>query len=404
MAAAAAALLLSAAPVAAQAPTAADAAGPRLRVEGQVRPRYEARAPEGTDDEGYTSMRVRLGAAASVAPRVSAFVQLQDVRLWGEEASTLADYSADHLDVHQAWVRAGVAALNATVGRQEVALGEERLVGAVGWAQQGRAFDGVRAHGARGDVALDLLAFRTGEVSAGRPDGSLLGAWAAWTPAPGQEVDAFALRIHEGPDPRAAAPLATVTRQATLGARWAAAAGPFVGRIEGAWQSGTRRSLDVSAWMLAFRAGVRFAEGRGSGDVALDVLSGDDEPGDDTVRVFDTLFATNHKFYGFADLFTDIPVHTGGRGLRDAHAGVQWRLPSDVTVAARAHAFRAAAAEGLPSTRFGRELDVTGAWVAAPGLILSAGAARFEAGPALAAVGRDVGSITWAFVMLDATF
>ncbi len=31
----------------------------------------------------------------------------------------------------------------------------------------------------------------------------------------------------------------------------------------------------------------------------------------------ETLFATNHKFYGFADLFLNIPRDTAGRGLRD---------------------------------------------------------------------------------------
>lgn len=48
-----------------------------------------------------------------------------------------------------------------------------------------------------------------------------------------------------------------------------------------------------------------------------DHLSGDDDPSDGTVRVFDTLFATNHKFYGLADYFLNIPVQTVGRGLQD---------------------------------------------------------------------------------------
>ena len=32
---------------------------------------------------------------------LSAFVQIQDVRLWGSESNTLGDFSADGLDLHQ---------------------------------------------------------------------------------------------------------------------------------------------------------------------------------------------------------------------------------------------------------------------------------------------------------------
>ena len=36
-----------------------------------------------------------------------AFAQIQDVRVWGEETNTLADFSADRFDLHQAWVELG---------------------------------------------------------------------------------------------------------------------------------------------------------------------------------------------------------------------------------------------------------------------------------------------------------
>ena len=61
--------------------------------------------------------------------------------------------------------------------------------------------------------------------------------------------------------------------------------------------------------------------------VGVEYLSGDDDPTDGTYKVFDTLYATNHKFYGFMDYFLNIPVHTFGLGLRDVHA----RSPSSRT-------------------------------------------------------------------------
>ena len=41
---------------------------------------------------------------------------------------------------------------------------------------------------------------------------------------------------------------------------------------------------------------------------------------DKKYNVFNTLYATNHKYYGFMDYFIDIPRHTYGLGLIDIHA------------------------------------------------------------------------------------
>ena len=50
--------------------------------------------------------------------------------------------------------------------------------------------------------------------------------------------------------------------------------------------------------------------------IGVDYLSGDDDFGDETEKWFDTLYATNHKYYGFMDYF---PAQTGGRGFTDIH-------------------------------------------------------------------------------------
>ncbi|WDT78408.1 MAG: hypothetical protein MPW14_14475 [Candidatus Manganitrophus sp.] len=49
-----------------------------------------------------------------------------------------------------------------------------------------------------------------------------------------------------------------------------------------------------------------------------EVLSGDDSLTDDDYGVFDTLYATNHIYYGYMDYFLAIPADTQGRGLKDA--------------------------------------------------------------------------------------
>jgi hypothetical protein len=56
---------------------------------------------------------------------------------------------------------------------------------------------------------------------------------------------------------------------------------------------------------------------RGQFGIQADYLSGDQTPLDDTFGGFNTLYATNHKFYGFMDLFLNLPRQTGTGG-RDA--------------------------------------------------------------------------------------
>ncbi len=105
------------------------------------------------------------------------------------------------------------------------------------------------------------------------------------------------------------------TDQLTLGAGRASQAAGFTYRLEGAHQTGRRTDSDMAAVFAAARAGRVL--GRMQVEMWNDYLSGDDDLDDDEIKVFDTLFATNHKFYGYVDFFLNIPEDTAGRGLQD---------------------------------------------------------------------------------------
>jgi len=59
----------------------------------------------------------------------------------------------------------------------------------------------------------------------------------------------------------------------------------------------------------------------------VDYLSGDDGEDETKYKVFNTLYATNHKFYGFMDYFLNLPVHTYGKGLMDMHGKLNLTMP-----------------------------------------------------------------------------
>jgi hypothetical protein len=383
---------------------------------GEVRPRFEVRDPVPDltgETREFTSMRTRLSADARLLEDVRAFVQFQDVRVWGEEAGT-TDPMADGLDLHQGWLELGHPErdrFSVRVGRQELSYGGQRLVGALNWAQQARSFDGVRLRVRPADgVTLDGFATQVGDVDAGQPDQSFLGLYGMVDALGG--VDLYAL-YHSRDRLRGRSGdvnASELSDKLTVGGRWTSSVSPFDWRIEAAYQTGEQRSSgapgavdDVSAYLLAVRVGTALTDGL---DVSVwyDYLSGD-ERRDDELRVFDTLFATNHKFYGFMDLFLNIPAHTAGRGLQDLAVKSSHSLADGHALSVDLHSFRYAAADGLESAHIGEELDLTYRWSYAPAVVITGGASYFLAGdaPIPSAPLADDGMV-WGYVMIDVTF
>jgi hypothetical protein len=370
----------------------------RVSFSGQVRPRYEYRDPGGDERDEFVSMRVRAGLEAELADDVSVFLQLQDVRLWGEETSPLGDFRADAFDLHQGYLvidRLGGEPLAARVGRQEIALGEERLMGAVDWTPQGQAFDGVRVRFTPDDLEADLFALRTGEDSAGEEDGWLLGAYTVFDldDAGTLDVYGFLQRIRD----------LFATDEFTVGGRYALDRGRAHARMEAAAQLGERSSADVSAYLVALAAGLDLSD-----DVRItlwyDYLSGDADPGDDETNVFRTLFATNHRFYGYADLFLDIPAHTGGRGLQDAALKLAYSPSQRTSIELDVHTFRVARRGTLVDAHLGDEVDLTVRHRLRAALGVTAGLSHVAQDDALAEIGRLDDDLLFGYLMLNVVF
>lgn len=373
---------------------------PNVTFHGQVRPRLENRSPGDGNWDSFTSMRVRAALEARLEQGVRAFVQLQDVRLFGEESNTLGDFRADNFDLHQGFIEMSeVPGLGGMLraGRQEMSLGEQRLVGAVNWAQQGRSFDGIRYSASQKSVKVDFFAMKLTEATSAQQtfDSDFFGAWGNIAAGEAGTVDLFGLFTRDAREAGA--------DHSTFGALWRGEAGPVDFRVEGSLQRGSRADEDVSAYMMAFRAGTELP---GGGTVALwyDHLSGDKNPGDGQAGVFNTLFATNHAFYGFADFFTNIPVHTGGLGLKDAAVKFSFVLWEKTRLNVDLHNFRAAQEGSLSTRSLGNEIDLTLSHPVSPGLTMMTGYSFFQARDGIKELGRATENAHWMYVMLNASF
>lgn len=133
----------------------------QLGLTGQVRTRTEYRDGAGTlrpvsyDPAFFTSQRTRLTLHYS-SSRLVVRTSLQDVRVWGQDASTISQADGARLGVHEAWgelvlsnkkdtslKRSPVDYIGIRIGRQEVVYDDSRLLGNLDWLQQGRRHDAV---------------------------------------------------------------------------------------------------------------------------------------------------------------------------------------------------------------------------------------------------------------------
>jgi len=310
--------------------------------------------------------RARLGMSVMWQKMLGVTVQLQDVRTFGEETNTLGDYHADGFDLHEAYAVVAPFQHSAfRLGRQEIRVENERLVGAVDWSEQGRSFDALRFLYRADGLNLDGFYAKVREQSIVRPQdqGSipaanrhLLGANLHQDLMSEFRAGLVVLADHDRNDGR---------RQHTVGA----IAGGEIAELlryegEGYYQfGGAYGDVSYSAFLAAAKLRLTFdiptkpfLEAYGA------FLSGDDNPDDLTRRTFETVYATNHKFYGEMDFFLDIARDTQERGLRDIGGMVGASPFEGFKLHAAYHLFQAMAerADGLET--FGHELDVKGVY------------------------------------------
>src|SRR6478609_37507 len=128
----------------------------QFTISGQLRTRTELRNGQGTVQQSdtvpalFTSQRTRLNLGYA-GYRYKIFTAIQDVRVWGQDASTTNRTTSDPNDglmIHEAWaeislVDTGKVIKNFTlkIGRQELLYDDSRLLGNLDWLQQARRHD-----------------------------------------------------------------------------------------------------------------------------------------------------------------------------------------------------------------------------------------------------------------------
>ncbi len=266
---------------------------------------------------------------------------------------------SDTVDLHQAYVTIGnhkKFPLSLKIGRQELAYGEERLVGASAWNNIGRVFDGAKVRWQNEWFAADVFSSRVvipedEQFNVNNDYDYFSGIYATTTKIPKNTLDIYFLARNSVPgavsaEPSPQAPQPGPRDIYTLGGRLKSLPGQIGNwdyTMEGAYQFGNfldtragapKARLEQQAYMLVLQGGYTFADVWGTPRLGMEYAfgSGDSNPKDNVHQTFENLFPTNHKFYGYMDFVSLQNIH-------DVRAIFQLKPHARMTLAVEGHGF-----------------------------------------------------------------
>lgn len=251
-----------------------------------------------SSDDWLWTQRLAVSTEGSIAPSIKARINLQSAITSGAQTSPV---DANVLDAREAYLEFGDDVRSVRIGRQDLSLGSQRLIGTRDGTNVRRGWDGVRASLRSYDWTLDAIAMALVDV---KSDGAfndqadesrlLAGLYATRAAAIGH-IDIYVL-YSETDDRQTIEGLADQQRY-SAGIRSFGDKGPVFWNWEAIYQWGHHGDLDISAWTLASNTGYRFdAAWSPEIMVSANVASGDGNSGDGTLGTFDPLYPRGNYF------------------------------------------------------------------------------------------------------------
>jgi len=420
----------------------------QFSLSGQLRTRTELLDGQGTmlskgeKPAFFTSQRTRLNAGYK-GYRTQFFVAVQDVRVWGQDASTnnrITNSSLNGLMLHEAWGEISLLDTNQTrlgkefalkIGRQEFLYDDSRVLGNLDWLQQARRHDAALVkYGFNGFMAHLGLAYnqnrelKTGTLYDGVPIGYPAGTNGIGTMYKSLQFLYLGKKLKSGNasflavkddfqkytlDTAGVKKLADGVRsrvtfgpylQTKIGKNWTLTANAF-------YQAGKDKDgASLSAYMYSVRG--MYAMNRvfsiGPG---FDYTSGT-AAGSAKNHTFDPLYGTPHKFWGQMDYF--YAANGFGRGgLSDLYINTTIKASEKLSINTDLHHFASATTVRVAdnqklSSSFGEELDIIANYNLTKTISFQGGYCAFFATNSLAqvkGVKNPQKMSNWAYLMIN---
>ncbi len=383
--------------------------GGQVRVRETIKSNHDFMSDVGNSDN-FATLRTRVNISSQVGEFGSAFIEFQDTRVLGEPVSTVT--SLEQVDLHQGYIHIQNAfnkPLEFKLGRTEMAYGQHRQIGTLGWSDTGRAFDGVLA-------MVDVESFgwvhffgmktkETGGIAVGVNDGdgidrtdggqnpetAFLGMYVHYDASEEAQIEAYVLDSYtDNGDVMAAGdtdPTDAIGSRITVGGRVRVRSeGGIDVYGEAAYQLGTAPEflgtdsggseavldgMDIAAYALVLGGNYSFAAGEGKAwlGAEFNMASGDDGADATEDKTYHQLFPTGHAVLGYIDF-------VGWQNIQALQitAGIQpndsWRLwasfhnfslveAADAWYAANGQAVGGLVGDTAFSSGLGSEIDVS---------------------------------------------
>ena len=306
-------------------------ANAQFSLSAELRPRLEFRdgyrtlPTEDSKPAAFVSQRSRL-ITSYTAKKFSLKVSLQDVRTWGDEGQT---QNVPSLALHEAYGQVQFSDKSMLrIGRQELVYDDERLLGNSSWGQAARSHDAALFRFTNSGFSVDAAAAfnQTAQNLEGTyyalNNYKVLGFVRA-----GKTVDnkykAYGLFITDGF--QGTDSTKSMYMRYTYGTTGEYDVHDFVLKGMFYGQSGNDpTNHGISAYMFSLQG--YYLVKSFTGGIGVDFLSGNDgtDDADDKVKVFNTLYATNHPLYGHIDYFENIAPDTKNGGLMDGYVKLKY--------------------------------------------------------------------------------
>ncbi|WP_281227370.1 alginate export family protein [Flavobacterium aquiphilum] len=438
-----------------------NAANAQLTATGQFRPRTEFRDGYSTlqskdmKTAAFTSQRTRLNIGFT-GYRFKFFTAIQDVRVWGQDASTINRVTTaenNGIQLHEAWGEiilndtvSSIQNLSLKIGRQEIAYDDQKVIGGLDWLQQARYHDAVvlkyfnkgwtADFGAAFNQNKELL---SGTIYNGVPAataGYTAGTNGLGTNYKSMEYVYLARKFYFGDISflflsdnfnkysnvtSGTPPVVTKVNEQGIWTRNTAGFYYNVNatrklKFEGSVyhqfghdKNGRSLNANLASITSTLQIGRKLFVGPG-----IDYLSGNDGTKAVTAtsdnNQFDPLYGTPHKFWGYMDYFY-VSSGFGSQGLLNYFLKAKYNLKDNLTLFADLHCFEAGntlsnGAGGTQNSYLGTELDLKMSYNMTKMINIEAGYSFMQATNSMASA--QVKNVTnanlspqWAYVMVN---
>lgn len=342
-----------------------------FNVDADIRARFEYRhgfrnlIPEDVDPAAFVVQRTRLNFGYA-AEKLKVMVSVQDVRQWGDTQQISTSDGNNSLSLFQAWAELNLSeAWSVKLGRQPLIYDDQRILGGLDWAMQGRVHDLAMIKYKRENSKLDVgFAFNQNNINptGGGFAGTTYDVTGAFSYKAmefahfNQKWDKLSLSILLMNNTFENVDANDFYHRQTAGTYFKFPIGNVNISGSGYYQFGEAAvDVDLAAYQVMLEAS--YKPGKTLFALGYEMLSGTDATGASKNNSFIPLYGTNHKFNGYMDHF--YVGKPNPSGLNNLYAKVVFKTGEKSSLLTAAHHFCAnAELAGDTDKYLGTEVDL----------------------------------------------